>query len=100
MKASELITLLQKTIDEHGDVLVFVREDGFGGYALNDFGGVSESPDDLYPDDDTHEQSLKDLWGIGENLDNLDDEERDQLFQELKPLKYIEISSGTTIYST
>ena len=100
MKATELITHLQKIVSEHGDLLIFIRNDGFGGHSINTFGEISKTPDTLRTGwiEDPDPIVIKELWDV-----ELQYDDEDKLYEQLDnlpELKYLEISSGTEIYST
>lgn len=101
MQVSEFIQQLQKFLDKYGDMPVLVEESGFGGYAIKTFGGISKTPNNLNPTsiEEPDADIIKELWGVELEEGEDEDDVYEQL-EKLKPIKYLEISSGATIYST
>jgi len=68
MKASELINKLNKLIEEHGDLNIYTKQDGFGGYMILELSDNVEL----------------DTLNIGEILDegNLEPDEIKKIFTE------------------
>jgi len=85
MKASELIVKLQKAVSEHGDMLVLVQENGFGGYSMK----IAESDEG-------------DLMYLGDKeLENLDDDEIKEHGIKVNEDNFVfTINSHTTLFST
>ena len=95
MKINELIETLLEIKSEHGDLEIFINQDGFGGHALyNTSEKISISKiglQDFLFADEPNEESIKKIfpeWDGG-----FDSEQQIEI-------KYIELSTGFMIYAS
>lgn len=96
MKISKLIAKLEAVKAKHGDIPVFIEQQGYGGHALH----TTEAKDSLqnltlmtllHSDQELDEKEIKKIFPEWDG--DIDSE------QDLKT-KYFEISTGTMLYAT
>ena len=92
MKISELINQLEELKNEHGDIEVLTKEDGFGGYAMHTCEGTNTH--EIYPGDlyETGDESVKEFFPEW-------DGDEDTL-EDFEPINCAVILSGHVLYST
>lgn len=97
MRIKELIAKLEEINQKHGDILVSIRVDGFGGHGLYTTENRNLSIYGIYPgeleeyfDEDVAREYFPASEGDLERLENLPDDE----------VETVVISCGTLIYST
>jgi hypothetical protein len=95
MKVSELIAVLEKVQAAEGDILICVKEHGFGGYNVSTMTASADSFDEISPADCEEEPdrpTATELWP------DWDGEE--ETIDSIPPVKVLLLHTGLIIYST
>jgi len=93
MKISELIIKLESLKQEHGDIRVMVNEDGFGGHALHTLSSkIRTSSFGSYMIEDMGEDEFRELFPDWDGETEFEDTDME--------ISYVELSTGSMIYST
>lgn len=99
MKISKLIAKLEKAKEKHGDIEVFIREEGFGGYAVHECTGLEQGKEEIELYDCLESRNAEELKDYFPDVILNDDGEPINEY-DVKPLVGVVIAVGIRFYAT